>query len=100
MVSLQERTLAQMSSNPKMNIYEVNRGQRAINKAMRLFKDPEALSDLQYTNTEKKDALLIVYSYKPRLKEQFGFKLIIGDDIHGERYRRHLDNVRLLELIK
>lgn len=86
-----------MTTNPKITIYGVIRGQKAVNKTIQLFKDPQNFPEDQYTSTEKRNALLIIYSYKSRTREQFGFRLIIGEDICGERYRKPLDNIQFLE---
>lgn len=98
MTSLHERILSQMTSNPKINIHKVIKGKKAFDKAMRLFKKPE--DNLNYTNTEKQNTMLIIYSQKFRVNERFGFKLIIGEDVNGEKYTTPLDNTQFLKRVQ
>lgn len=99
MTSLHEHILGQMTSNPKITIYKVIRGKKAFDKAIKISKKPEDLLDLDtyYTSTEKQNAVLIIYSQQFRVNKRFGFKLIIGEDVNGEKFKTQLDNVQFRE---
>lgn len=101
-MSLQKQILEELSDNPKIQILDVFRGSSAVKKAeILLFKaDYLAASEWskQWTANEKRKALLVIYQWTARTRKNFGFKLVIGDSVSGEKYRTTTKNKQFFEL--
>lgn len=100
-MSLQNQVLKRLESDPKIEILNTFQGLDAVRNAEMLFfkADHSATEEWskQWTASEKRDALLIVFQWKDktlqsgarllRTCKHFGFNLVIGESVLGEKYR-------------
>ncbi len=65
-------------NDPKNRVYKIIKGKKGVNIAKQIMGIDDQWSS-RFTNSEQKDALLIIYGIIPRTKEKLAVKLLIGN---------------------
>jgi hypothetical protein len=82
-----KKVLDNLRSDPKVNIYKIIKGKKGFDLAKKmLFVDPSEWSDpqesrkwaLMWSESQKKNAIFVIFGKTPRKKTKIGIKLIIG----------------------